>query len=44
MLGTAAPRRLYASGRLTQPSDRMGTKALLTCLADIARAHDASIS
>jgi aryl-alcohol dehydrogenase-like predicted oxidoreductase len=22
----------------------MGTKALLTCLADIARAHDASIS
>ena len=33
-----------ASGRLTQPSDGMGTKALLTCLADIARAHDASIS
>jgi len=33
-----------ASGRLTQPSDSMGTKALLTCLADIARAHDASIS
>jgi len=32
------------SGRLTQPSDSMGTKALLTCLADIARAHDASIS
>jgi aryl-alcohol dehydrogenase-like predicted oxidoreductase len=32
-----------ASGRLTQPSDSMGTKALLTCLADIARAHDASI-
>jgi len=33
-----------ASGRLTQLSDSMGTKALLTCLADIARAHDASIS
>ena len=33
-----------ASGRLTQPSDSMGTKALLTCLADIARTHDASIS
>ncbi len=33
-----------ASGRLTQPSDSMGTKALLTCLADIARAHDAGIS
>ncbi len=33
-----------ASGRLTQPSDSMGAKALLTCLADIARAHDASIS
>src|ERR1700752_268910 len=33
-----------ASGRLTQPSDNMGTKPLLTCLADIARAHDASIS
>ncbi len=34
-----------ASGRLTQPSDGMGsTKALLTCLADIARAHDAGIS
>jgi aryl-alcohol dehydrogenase-like predicted oxidoreductase len=32
-----------ASGRLTQPSDSMGTKALLTCLADIAGAHDASI-
>jgi aryl-alcohol dehydrogenase-like predicted oxidoreductase len=30
-----------ASGRLAQPS---GTKALLTCLTDIARAHDASIS
>ncbi len=23
-----------ASGHLTQPSDSMGTKALLTCLAD----------
>jgi aryl-alcohol dehydrogenase-like predicted oxidoreductase len=33
-----------ASGRLTQPSNSMGTKALLTCLADIACAHDASIS
>ena len=33
-----------ASGRLTQPSDSMGTKTLLTCLADIARAHDAGIS
>ncbi len=33
-----------ASGRLTQPSDSMGAKALLTCLAEIARAHDASIS
>ena len=33
-----------ASGRLTRPSDSMGTKALLACLADIARAHDASIS
>jgi aryl-alcohol dehydrogenase-like predicted oxidoreductase len=33
-----------ASGRLTQPSDSVGTKALLMCLADIARAHDASIS
>src|SRR5256885_10488595 len=33
-----------ASGRLTQPSDSVGTKALLTCLADIARAHDAGIS
>ena len=33
-----------ASGRLTQPPDSMGTKALLTCLADIARAHDAGIS
>ena len=33
-----------ASGRLTQPSDDSRTKALLTCLADIARAHDASIS
>lgn len=33
-----------ASGRLTRPSDRNRTKALLTLLADIARAHDASIS
>jgi aryl-alcohol dehydrogenase-like predicted oxidoreductase len=33
-----------ASGRLAQSSDSMGTNALLTCLADIARAHDASIS
>lgn len=33
-----------ASGRLAQPSDRTGTKPLLTCLADIARAHEASIS
>jgi len=33
-----------ASGRLTQPSDSMGTKALLSCLADVAHAHDASIS
>jgi aryl-alcohol dehydrogenase-like predicted oxidoreductase len=33
-----------ASGRLTQPSDRNRTQALLTLLADIARAHDASIS
>jgi aryl-alcohol dehydrogenase-like predicted oxidoreductase len=33
-----------ASGRLTQPSDSVGTKALLMCLADIARAHAASIS
>jgi aryl-alcohol dehydrogenase-like predicted oxidoreductase len=33
-----------ASGRLTQPSDGMGTKALLTCLADVARAHGAAIS
>lgn len=32
------------SGRLTRPSDSLGTKAVLTCLADIARAHDASIS
>jgi len=33
-----------ASGRLAQPSDRNRTKTLLTLLADIARAHDASIS
>jgi len=33
-----------ASGRLTQRSDDSRTKALLTCLADVARAHDASIS
>jgi aryl-alcohol dehydrogenase-like predicted oxidoreductase len=33
-----------ASGRLAQPSDRMDMKALLTCLADIAGAHDTSIS
>lgn len=34
-----------ASARLTQPSDGMGsTKALLTCLADIGRAHDAGVS
>ena len=33
-----------AFGRLTQPSDSMDTKALLTCLADIAGVHDASIS
>ena len=33
-----------ASGRLTQPSDSMDTKELLTSLADIAGAHDASIS
>jgi aryl-alcohol dehydrogenase-like predicted oxidoreductase len=33
-----------ASGRLTRPSDRNRTQALLTLLADIARAHDASIS
>jgi aryl-alcohol dehydrogenase-like predicted oxidoreductase len=32
-----------ASGRLTRP-DGKGTKTLLTCLADIAGAHDASIS
>jgi hypothetical protein len=42
--GNSCSRRLYASGRLTKPSDSMGTKALLTCLANIARAHDASIS
>jgi hypothetical protein len=33
-----------ASRRLPQRSDSMGTEALLTCLAEIARAHDASIS
>ena len=33
-----------ASGRLTQPSGSTGMKALLTCLADIARGHDASMS
>ena len=33
-----------ASGRLTQASNSMVTKALLMCLADIARAHDVSIS
>ncbi|WGD53086.1 aldo/keto reductase [Bradyrhizobium sp. CB1650] len=33
-----------ASGRLTRPSDSMETKTLLTCLAEIARAHDGSIS
>src|SRR3974377_2187676 len=33
-----------ASGRLTQSSDSMGRKALLMCLADVAHAHDASIS
>lgn len=33
-----------ASGRLTRQSDRNRTQALLTLLADIARAHDASIS
>src|SRR6202051_175480 len=33
-----------ASGRLTRPPDRNRTQALLTLLADIARAHDASIS
>lgn len=32
-----------ASGRLAQPSDGI-PKALSTCLADIARAHDASMS
>jgi hypothetical protein len=42
-VGNSCSRRLYASGRLTQPSDSMGTKALLTCLADIACAYDASI-
>jgi aryl-alcohol dehydrogenase-like predicted oxidoreductase len=33
-----------ASGRLTRASDQVQTKALLTLLAEIARAHDASIS
>jgi aryl-alcohol dehydrogenase-like predicted oxidoreductase len=33
-----------ASGRLAKPSDSVEPKTLLTCLADIARAHDASIS
>ena len=33
-----------ASGRLTQSSDGISTKALLTCLDDIARMHNASIS
>jgi len=33
-----------ASGRLTRPSHDVQTKALLTCLADVARAHHASIS
>jgi aryl-alcohol dehydrogenase-like predicted oxidoreductase len=33
-----------ASGRLAQPSDGAGTKALLTCLAEITGAHEASIS
>jgi len=33
-----------ASGRLTQPSDRDRTRALLALLAEIARAHDADIS
>ena len=33
-----------ASGGLARPSDSTGTNALLTCLADIARAHDAGIS
>src|SRR5215472_9403629 len=33
-----------ASGRLTRPSGSMGTEALLTCLADIARVRGVSIS
>jgi aryl-alcohol dehydrogenase-like predicted oxidoreductase len=33
-----------ASGRLTRPSDQARTKTLLTLLAEIAGAHDASIS
>jgi len=34
-----------ASGRLTQPSgSSAGTKALLSCLADVARAHDVGVS
>src|SRR5215471_3142357 len=33
-----------ASGRLTRPSDRRRIKSLLTLLAEIARAHDASMS
>ena len=33
-----------ASGRLTQSSDGISTKALLTCLDDIARMHNANIS
>jgi aryl-alcohol dehydrogenase-like predicted oxidoreductase len=33
-----------ASGRLTRTSDHARTKALLTLLAEIARAHEASIS
>lgn len=33
-----------ASGRLARPSDGSPANALLTCLADIARAHDASHS
>ena len=33
-----------ASGRLARPPDSAGAKALLNCLADVARAHDASIS
>src|SRR5215471_885328 len=33
-----------ASGRLAKPPDTGGAQALLTLLADVARAHDASIS